>query len=159
MSVNNRLGNSGLLTESLLKRLVSAAVRKVQLRHELSDQDLADLTSCSAATIGNARNQTGKLQAHTLFNLIAVDPMACEGLLAHFGRRSVPIEAKCDTDELISTSGAVHKLASVKCPSSAGGSKVTDDECLDIEPEIDAALESLSALKSRCNSIRAERAA
>lgn len=159
MSRNNGLGNSGLLTESLFKTLVSATVRKVQLSRDLSDQDLADLTSCSAATVGNARNQSGKLQGHTLFNLVAVDPMALEGLLAHFGRRSVPIEAKCDTDELISTSGAVHKLASVKCPSSPGGSTVTDDECLDIEVEIDAALEALSAIKSRCNAIRAARAA
>lgn len=159
MSINSRLGKSSLLSETMLKRLVSAAVRRVQLRHDLSDQDLADLIACSAATIGNARNQSGKLQAHTLLNLIAVDATAYEGLLAHFGRRSVPIEAKCDTDELISTSGAVHKLASVKCPSSPGGATVTDNECLDIEPEIDAALEALSALKGRCNAIRAARAA
>lgn len=154
MSVNKGVGNSGLLTESLFKTLVSAAIRRVQLKHDLSDQDLADLIACSAATVGNARNQSGKMQGHTLFNLVAVDAMGIEGLLGHYGRRSVPIEAKCDTDELISTSGAVHKLASVKCPSSPGGSAITDGECLSIEPEIDAALEALSALKSRCNTIR-----
>jgi len=159
MSVNNGLGNSGLLTETLFKRLVSSAVRKVQLSRDLSDQDLADLTACSAATIGNARNQSGKLQGHTLFNLIAADPLALEALLAHFGRRSVPIEAKCDTDALISTSGAVHRLASVQCGSSPGGKTVTDGECLEIEPDIDAAIEALSVLKMRCIAIRRDRAA
>jgi hypothetical protein len=158
MNAPIRLGASGLLTESLFKTLVSCAVRKVQLRHDLTDQDLADKIACSAATIGNARNQSGKLQGHTLLNLLELDPLALEGLLNFYGRRSVPIEAKCDTDELVSTSGAVHKLAAVKSPTSHGGAQITDEECLEIEPEIDAAIEALCALKSRAESIRRKRA-
>lgn len=156
---NSVLGKSGLLTESLFKTLVSNAVRKVQLQGELTDQDMADKLACSAATIGNARNMTGKLQGHTLLNLLEIDEYALEGLLNYFGRRTVPVEAKCDTDELVSTAGAVHRLAAVKCPTSPGGSEITDGECLQIEPELDAALSALSALKVRCESIRRERAA
>src|SRR3546814_13391410 len=74
---------------------------------------MADAIGCVAATIGNARNRNGKLSAHTLLNLLSVDPLALESLLAHFDRRSVPITAKCDTAALPSTAGAVHKLAVV----------------------------------------------
>lgn len=158
MSVNRGLGKPPLLTESLFKTLVSSAVRKVQLRAEMTDQDMGDSIACSAATIGNARNMSGKLQGHTLFNLLALDEFALEGMLNHFGRRSVPIEAKCDTDALVSTSGAVHRLAAVKCPKSDGGQEITDSECLEIEAEIDAALSSLNALKVRCEAIRRKRA-
>lgn len=150
----NVCGKSTILTESLLKTLVSSAVRRVQLRHDLTDQDLGDLISCSPDTIGHARNMEVKMQAHTLFNLLLVDEMALEGLLHHFGRRSVPIEAKCDTDALVTTSSAVAKLAAVN-----PGGKMTDHECLEIEPAIDAALESLSGIKSRCHTIRQGRAA
>src|SRR3546814_2489220 len=87
---------------------------------------MADAIGCVAATIGNARNRNGKLSAHTLFNLLSVDPLALESLLAHFDRRSVPITAKCDTDALPSTAGAVHKLAVVTSEASPGGKQITD---------------------------------
>lgn len=159
MSVNNRLGASPLMTQSLLEALVSDAIRRVQLSTSASDQDLADAIGCSAATVGNARNRNGKLSAHTLFNLLAVDPLALESLLGHFDRRSVPIVAKCDTDALPSTAGAVHKLAVVTAEASPGGKTITDNEALECEPEIDAAMEALASLKARCIAIRKARAA
>lgn len=159
MSVKNRLGNSPLLTQSFYEGLASDAIRAVQMRHDATDQDLADTIGCSAATIGNARNRNGKLSAHTLFNLLAVDPLALEGILHHFDRRSVPVVAKCDTDALPSTAGAVHKLAVVTADASPGGKAITDNEALECEPEIDAAMEALAGLKARCIAIRARRAA
>src|SRR3546814_13570590 len=95
---------------------------------------MADAIGCVAATIGNARNRNGKLSAHTLFNLLSVDPLALESLLAHFDRRSVPITAKCDTDALPSTAGAVHKLAVVTSEASPGGKQITESEALEGEP-------------------------
>ena len=147
-----------LLTESLLKTLVSSAVCKVQMAHGLSDKDLGELVSCDPGTIANARNRDNKLQPQTLFNLIAVDPLAIEGLLHHFGRRSVPIEAKCNTDPLVSMAGAVHKIAEAQSEDSPGGKAITDGECLSLEPFIDAAMASMEALKSRALDIRRERA-
>lgn len=159
MTAKNRLGNSQLLTQSFYEGLASDAIRSVQMRHDATDQDLADAIGCSAATIGNARNRNGKLSAHTLFNLLAVDPLALEGVLHHFDRRSVPVVAKCDTDALPSTAGAVHKLAVVTAEGSPGGKLITDCEALECEPEIDAAMEALAALKARCIAIRKGRAA
>ncbi len=153
------LGNSPVLTERLWATLASTAVRKVQLGRDMTDQDVADNIGCCAATVGNARNQAGQLAGRTFANLMRIDPLAFDGVLHHFGRRSVPIEAKCDTDALLTTAGAVHKLAAVQCHNSPGGKAITDTECLEIEGDISAALESLSALKSRCEQIRAKRAA
>ena len=159
MNAPNVLGGSPLLSERLWQSLASSAVRKVQLSHDLTDQDTADHIGCCAATVGNARNMSGQLAGRTLFNLLRVDPMALEGFLQHFGRRSVPVEAKCDTDALVSTSGAVHKLAAVQAATSPGGKAITDGECLDIEPDLDAAIEALCSLKVRCETIRRARAA
>lgn len=158
-SVHNRLGNSRLLTQTMYAQLASDAIRRVQLHHSATDQDLADAIGCSAATIGNARNRNAKLSADTLLNLLTVDPLALEGLLHHFGRRSVVIEAKCDTDALPSAAGAVHKLALVTAEASPGGKGITDNEALECEPEIDAAIEALASLKARCIAIRKARAA
>lgn len=158
-TVNNRLGSSPLLTQSMYERMASEAIRRVQHVHAATDQELADAIGCSAATIGNARNQNAKLSAQTLFNLLTVDPMALESFLHHYGRRSVVIEAKCDTDALPSAAGAVHKLAVVTAETSAGGRAITDTEAPECEPEIDAAIEALASLKARCIEIRNRRAA
>ena len=153
------LGKSPILTERLWATFASSAFRRVQLKHDLTDQELAENIGCCAGTVENARNQKGKgqLSGRTFVNLLRLDPLAFEGVLNHFGRRSVPITAKCDTDELVSTAGAVHRLASVKCPNSPGGSTITDNEALSIEGDLDAAIEALSSLKSRCERIRADR--
>ena len=153
------LGKSANITERLYATLASSAVRKVQLSQDLTDQDTADQIGCCAATVGNARNMTGQLAGRTLFNLLNVDPLALEGFLNFYGRRSVPIEAKCDTDALVSTSAAVHRLAEAQARKSPGGKAITDHECLELEPALDDALESLNALKVRCETIRRERAA
>lgn len=156
---NTVVGKSPILTERLWQNFASAAVRKVQSSHDLTDQELADNIGCSAATIGNARNMKGELHGRIFANLMRVDPFALDAVLHHYGRRSVPIEARCNTDELVSTSAAVASIALVKSPDSHGGVNVTDVECLEIEHSVDAALEALSALKQRAVSIRAARAA
>lgn len=159
ISVNNVLPKSGRLTQSLTRQLIANAVRTVQAELALTDQDLADHIGCSAGTIKNARNGEGQMQPHTLFSLMEVKATALDGLLHHFDRRSVPIAAKCDTDALPSTANAVHKLAVVTAGDSPGGKSITDNEALEIESHIDAAIESLNAIKSRCHAIRARKAA
>ena len=147
-----------LLTESLAKSLISSAVSNLQHRHGLTDIDLAERVFVDPGTISNARNKNNKLQVQTLFNLISVDPLAIECLLHHFGRRSVPIEARCDTDPLVTMAGAVHKIAEAQSEGSPGGKAITDSECLALESYIDAAMASMEALKSRALDIRRERA-
>jgi hypothetical protein len=68
--------------------------------------------------------------------------------------RSVPIAAKCDTDALAPTAAAMHKLAVAQ----ADGA-LTARECLDMETEVEAAIEALSAVKMRCEDIRKRRLA
>lgn len=158
-NVNSGLGKSAILTERLWTTFASSAIRRVQLAHDLTDQDLADVIGVCAATVGNARNQSGQLAGRTFCNLMAVDPMAFEGVLHHFGRRSVPIEARCNTDELVTTSAVVASIAKARSAKSPGGEKITDAELLRIEHEIDEAIESLSMLKMRAVDVRRERCA
>ncbi len=152
-SAPNVLRRSGLLSKNLYRQLTANAVRKVQLEQGLTDEELADKIGASDGTIANARNQNNSLSGELLLNLLDVCPNALEGHLHHFIRRSVPIEAKCDTDAIIPTSAAVHKLAIA----TSDGDGLTDRECLALEPDLQAAHDALAGLLTRCNAIRAER--
>ena len=48
---------NGLLTKNLSRQLISAAVRRVQLRHELTDQDLGDARHAADARSGSRGDQ------------------------------------------------------------------------------------------------------
>lgn len=156
---NNVLPKRMRWTQSFVTGLIANAVRNVQAEHGLTDQDLADAIGCAKGTVKNARNGEGQMQPYTLFSLLEISPTALDGLLHHFDRRSVSLGAKCDTDALPSTAGAVHKLAVVTAADSPGGKTITDSEVLEIEGDINAAIESLCALQARCHEIKARRAA
>lgn len=148
----NFLPNSHPVTESFLKARVSDIIGRIQRENGYNDRQLAERVYCSTETITNARNGDNKLSAHTLFNLLLVSPMALEGLLHHFDRRSVPLGAKCDTDVLTSVTGALHHLAKA-----AAHSGPNDTDCLQMESSLDAAIDALCGLKSRCLDIREAR--
>lgn len=154
VETTNVFGKSPLLTKSLAKALLSQSVRRIMIQYEGSEADLGESIGTTGQTINNAINQNSLIELHTAFNPMLIDPFVMDVLLNYHGRRSVPIEAKCNTDALVTTSAAVHKLAQAQ---SSG--VITDGDCLNIEAEIDAALDSLAAIKNRCNAIRATRAA
>ena len=142
-------GDLPVLTKTLAMRVVSQSVRRVLLRYDGSEDDLGYELACDGSTVNNAINQKNLMSLHSFFNLLRVDPFAVDSLLNHFNRRSVPITARCDTDELVPLTRAVSKIAEAK----ADG-VMTDRECLTIEPEIDAAIEALLTVKNRCEQIR-----
>lgn len=149
-SEQKTLRKSSILTESFFKARVADLIRNIQVRYELNDKELSELVSCSAETITNARNGDHKLSGHTLFNLLLVSETCLEGLLHFFDRRSVPLTAKCDTDPLVTTAAAVYRLAEA----SSGTGTLSDQQCLSVEDVLDAAIESLSSIKSRCFNIK-----
>jgi len=100
-------------------------------------------------TIRNARDEKSLLGVDTAANMLALDPYALDGLLNHFGRRSVAIEAKCEGDALPSLTGAVHRLVTAASPASPGGAGITDCELLGAEGEVRAAYDALGALLHR----------
>lgn len=154
MSGHNVLDQVPPMTRNLYRQLVSRSVRSIQLKRGMSDEALADEMGISEGTIANAGNQNNSLSGELLFNLLRFDPYALEGFLHHFDRRSVPIAAKCDTDALAPTAAALHKLAVAQSDGA-----LTDRECLDMETEVEAAIEALSAVKMRCEAIRKRRMA
>jgi hypothetical protein len=85
----------------------------------------------------------------TAANLLSLDPNALDGFLGHFGRRSVPDDATCDTDALPAMTGAVHKLVVAAATSSDGGASLTRRELLEAKPDIRAAFDALGVLLNR----------
>ena len=151
---SNFLPQSRPISESFLKARVSDIISCIQRDYEMNDRQLSEVVFCSAETITNARNGDNKLSAHTLFNLLLVSPSALEDLLHHFGRRSAPMYQSSDSNALTSAAAAVHKLA---VASEHNGPN--DRDCLEMEAVVDAAIEGMCAIKSRCLGIRKARAA
>lgn len=142
-----------LLPESLYCDLVEDIIRLIKREQQLTYKEIGARLFVDEKTIKNAATGDHKLSAPTLLNLLTISPSALELLLHFFDRRSVPLGSKCDTDALPSTAAALHKLA---LASSDG--QITDRDCLDMEATLDAAIEALCGLKSRCLEIREERA-
>jgi hypothetical protein len=147
------LPNSAPITESFYRARIADIIARIQRENGMNDRELADMVFCSPETITNARNGENKLSGHTLFNLLLVSPTALEGLLHHFDRRSVPLGAKCDTDVMTSVTGALHHIAMA-----AQHNGPNDTDCLKMETALDAAIDGLCSLKSRCLTIREQRA-
>ena len=150
----NFLPKMHLLPESFYCDLVEDIIRLIKRENQLTYKEIGARLFVDEKTIKNAATGDHKLSAHTLFNLLTISPSALELLLHYFDRRSVPLGSKCDVDALQSTAAAMHKIA----VASSHDGPITDRECLDMEPTLDAAIEALCGLKSRCLEIREERA-
>lgn len=153
------LRRNGLLTKSLYRAFVSSAVMRIQHRDQLPDGELADRIGASDGTISNARNQNNNLCAITLFNLLLADDRAIESLLHHFGLRSVPIEANCDTDAMVPLARLMHNLAVCFTEASDDPKSLTENDCMRLEADVDDVVRKAEAIKARCLKIHAARAA
>jgi len=149
----NVLPKMQLLSENDYCRFVGEIIGQIKRERGIKNGDIADRLHVDEKTIKNAAAGDHKLNALTLINLLAVSPTALELFLHYFDRRSVPLGAKCDTDVLTSVSGALHHLALA-----AAHSGPNDTDCLQMETALDAAIEGLCSLKSRCLTIREKRA-
>lgn len=149
MRSNNVLLPLSLPTQADLREAISKIVRRVQLDHDLTDDELARKLTISVGTVRNARNKACDLNATTIamigaaFGVEVLDPYA-----KLYGARNVPLNAE-DADALPSLSGAVHRLAVAQSPQSAGGAKVLHDELLGMLPELREAQRAINALICR----------
>jgi hypothetical protein len=118
--------------------------------------DLSEKVDCTVQTISNAFNKKHTLsqaiqtRIGRLFGPDALDPIAKLS-----GGRMVPLDADDTSDALPPITAVVHNLAVARSPNSPGGEAITHGEILAMEPDIDAAMRVLSALKVRANAIRA----
>lgn len=155
MLSNKVLLPMALPTQKALREAVATIMRRVQLEHDLTDDDLADELKISVGTVRNARNKTCDLNAGTIarigarFGVEVLDPYA-----ALYGARNVPLDAQ-DADALPSLSGAVHRLAVAQSPASPGGPKLLHDELLDMLPELRGAQKAINALICRAERLAA----
>lgn len=118
--------------------------------------DIAEAIGADKKTISNAFNKTHRLSQLFLTRLGQAFGSHCLNPVAELvNARMVPIEADDSVDAMPSTTAAIHKLAIARSPTSPGGERITHTELLDMEPEIDAAINALNALKGRCQQARA----
>ena len=150
MTAANVIHVNGAQEQRALLDASHEVVRVIITEHGLTLIDLAERVDCTVQTISNAFNKKHVLsqaiqqRIGRLFGVHALDPIA-----RLYGARNVPIEADESIDALPSTSAAVHRLAVARSASSPGGERITHCELLAIEPEIDAAIQALTALKVR----------
>lgn len=96
----NVLGVLPRLTQNSYRQAVGETVTSLAACNgSLSDQDMADLLGTSAATVGNARNRKGDLNAVTLMSIgRAFGPHALNTVAALIGAKVVPANAMCVED-------------------------------------------------------------
>jgi transcriptional regulator with XRE-family HTH domain len=146
--------------QAAYRECVAEMLRLIQAEHKGSDRkpitllEIAERIDVSLGTIGNAANKKADLSPTYLNRLAeAFGPCTLDPFAAMSGGRIVPREAE-EVDAMPSTTAAIHKLAVARSPDSPGGERITHCELLNIEPEIDAAIRSLTSLKVRCEEIR-----
>lgn len=88
---SNVFRNSRRLTESDFRALVADAVRKLVRQH--GAERVAIEAGCDVRTIQGALSECHSIKAATLFNLLALDLTALDGLAGHFGGHIVPVQA------------------------------------------------------------------
>jgi transcriptional regulator with XRE-family HTH domain len=155
MAATNVLLPIHLPTQADLRDAVSAIIRRVQLDHDLTDDELARKLTISIGTVRNARNKACDLNAATIavigasFGAEVLDPYA-----KLYGARNVPLDV-CEEDALPSLTGAVHRLAVAQSPSSPGGTAVTHSELLEMLPDLRTAQRAINSLICRAERIAA----
>lgn len=117
--------------------------------------DIAEAIDVERKTVSNAFDKRHRLSQQFLSRLGLAFGLECLNPIAElWGGRLVHLEADDTLDALPSTTAAVHRLAVAKSGNSPGGASITHTELLAIEPDLDAAISALAALKERCTKLR-----
>lgn len=101
-------------------------------------------------TVRNARDERSTLGLYNAANLLLLDPTALDGILAHFGRRSVPIGATCNTDDRVAQS-SVLKAALALSIALEDDDQIDADEVRQNRQTIEAAVDALNGLLGKLN--------
>lgn len=112
---------------------------------------VAASVSCkSDRTIRDARDEKATLRIDYVANLLLLDPTALDGILAHFGRRSVPLGAVCSTDDRVAQS-SVLKAALALSIALEDDDQIDADEVRQNRATIEAAVDALNGLLGKLN--------
>jgi len=98
-------------------------------------------------TVRNARDERSTLGLDNAANLLLMDPTALDGILGHFGRRSVPVEATCNTDDQAAQSSVLKTALALSIALEDG--IITDAEVRDNAGTIQNTIDALHGLLAR----------
>lgn len=97
---NNVLGKSRSLTQSSYRQAVREIV--LDMGKDETDQDIAERLGCSAATVGNARNKKGNLNAITLLKIAKeYKPATLDRVTELIGAKLVPLDGSHVADRTL----------------------------------------------------------
>ncbi len=101
---------------------------------------------CDEKTVRNARDEKSTLRLDTAVNLLALDPLAFNGLIERFGMRAVPLGSKCDTDTDRASESKVLGAALALSIALADDDEITPSEVRANRKTIEAARDALDGL-------------
>ena len=146
------------LTVEDARELLSGPLRKLCSEHGPTAVARA-IGGAEDKTVRDARDEKTTLRLDYVANLLLLDGKALDPFLARVGRRSVPVDAVCDTDALPAMTGAVHKLVLSSLPGSENGPDLGRNELLGSERELREAFDAIGALLNRIDRLKRGEAA
>jgi transcriptional regulator with XRE-family HTH domain len=159
MQQRNVLRVNPIEEQTAFRNAVARVLTCIQANSGDTLLEIAERIGVSLGTISNAANKKNDLSP-TFINRLgqAYGPEALDPIHALYGARGVPLDADSTADALPPLTASIHRLAVARSEASPGGERITHGELLEMEPEIDAAMKALTALKLRCNLIRSQAA-
>lgn len=157
MSVNpsNVLSASAALHQTSYRAAVAAIINAIKTEYGESDEDVADRLGTSKATVNNASNKRGDLNAVTLlrigkeYGLHRLGPVM--GLI---GGKVAPVEAICTSDQDLPVGAARGQLF---LATAMADRVICDAEIMEGGEDIEAAYLAFGSLKWRLDGLRRKR--
>lgn len=125
------------LTEADYRHKLAAGM--LQPVHEQGPTRVGLKIGANEKTVRGARDKRSTLRGDNAWNLLLVDGHALDHLAAHFGKKLVDAGAVCFADNAsLPCARLVARVAEAECPDGDAGAKVTDEEIIQMLPEIRA---------------------
>jgi hypothetical protein len=154
MTNRNVLPVAPLVKQKDYRTAIASIIRSVQLEHHQTDIEMAEVIGCSARTIANARNEENDLSPLSIARIgQRYGPATIDPYMALLGGRAVAT-APDDSDVLPALTVVICDIARARSRTSPGGRAETPSELLGMLPDVDEALDRLSAFKAHILSVK-----
>ena len=136
------------LTELDARELLSKSLLSLCSKHGPSRVGKA-IGGVNEKTVRKARDEQATLKLHSSANLLLLDGTAFDPILKHFGRRSAPIDAVCDTDADRTRQNKVLKAALALSEALEDDNQVSPEEVRQNRATIEAARDALDQMLAK----------
>jgi hypothetical protein len=135
------------LTELDARELLAKPLLSACSKH--GPKSIGATIGCDEKTVRNARDEKSTLRLDFAANLLRIDGTAFDPFLARVGRRSVPINATCDTDADRTQQNKVLKAALALSIALEDDDQISPEEVRRNRATIETARDALDALLAK----------